>query len=63
MDRGAWRATVHGVAKSWTRLEQLSTAQYSTKSAMPGVTKPEFRLCTQALMHHVSLTHTHTQDL
>ena len=24
MDRGAWRATVHGVAKSWTRLKQLS---------------------------------------
>ena len=24
MDRGAWRATVHGVAKSWTRLEWLS---------------------------------------
>ena len=23
-DRGAWQATVHGVAKSWTRLEQLS---------------------------------------
>ena len=20
MDRGAWRSTVHGVAKSWTRL-------------------------------------------
>ena len=20
MDRGAWRATVHGMAKSWTRL-------------------------------------------
>ena len=20
MDRGAWRATVHGVAKTWTRL-------------------------------------------
>ena len=28
MDRGAWRAAVHGVAKSWTRLEQLSTAQH-----------------------------------
>ena len=28
MDRGAWRATVHGVAKSRTRLSQLST-QYS----------------------------------
>ena len=26
IDRGAWRATVHGVAKSWTRLERLSTA-------------------------------------
>ena len=24
MDRGAWRATVHGVTKSWTRLKQLS---------------------------------------
>ena len=23
MDRGAWRAMVHGVAKSWTRLKQL----------------------------------------
>ena len=25
MDRGAWRATVHGVLKRWTRLKQLST--------------------------------------
>ena len=24
MDRGAWWATVHGVAKSWTRLKGLS---------------------------------------
>ena len=24
MDRGAWRATVHGVAKSQTRLSELS---------------------------------------
>ena len=24
MDRGAWWAAVHGVAKSWTRLKQLS---------------------------------------
>ena len=29
MDRGAWRATVHGVAKSWIQLKQLSTAQHS----------------------------------
>ena len=26
MDRGAWRATVHGVARSRTRLKRLSTA-------------------------------------
>ena len=25
MDRGAWRATVHGIAKNWTGLKQLST--------------------------------------
>ena len=24
MDRRAWRATVHGVAKSWTQLKRLS---------------------------------------
>ena len=29
MDRGAWRATAHGVAKSDTT-EQLSTAQHIT---------------------------------
>ena len=27
MDRGAWRATVHGVAKSWTRLSTETTLQ------------------------------------
>ena len=29
LDRGAWWATVHGVAQSWTGLKQLSTAQHS----------------------------------
>ena len=24
MDRGAWRATVHGIVKSWTQLKRLS---------------------------------------
>ena len=28
MDRGAWRATVHKVAKSWTQQMQLSTEQH-----------------------------------
>jgi hypothetical protein len=25
MDRGAWWTTVHGIAKSWAQLKQLST--------------------------------------
>ena len=29
INRGAWWATVHGVAKSWTRLKRLSTHIYS----------------------------------
>ena len=29
MDRGAWRVAVHGVAKSWTRLKQLSSCSSS----------------------------------
>ena len=28
MDRGAWQATVHGVAKSWTQLKRLSMHAY-----------------------------------
>ena len=36
MDRGAWRATVHGVAKSWTWLKPLSTQiQTSQGSRIP----------------------------
>ena len=26
MDREAWRAAIHGVAKSWTRLKRLSSS-------------------------------------
>ena len=32
MARGAWQATVHGVAKSWRWLKQLSTHTYSLYS-------------------------------
>ena len=33
MDGGAWRATVHGAAKSWTRLNQLSSSSSSSSSS------------------------------
>ena len=29
MDREAWRAAVHGVAQSWTRLKRLSSSSSS----------------------------------
>ena len=33
MDRGAWQATVHRIAKSWTQLKQLSmNAHYGENS-------------------------------
>ena len=36
MDRGAWRATVHRVTKSWTPLKQLSPqAQMPLKELFP----------------------------
>ena len=31
MDRGGWRATVHRVAKSWTKLKQLSMNECTLK--------------------------------
>jgi len=39
MDRGDWRATVHGVAQNWTQLKRLSTQAYGkgkgSKSQLP----------------------------
>ena len=38
MDRGAWRATVHRVAKSWTRLRDLTrmhTSDYHSMLSLP----------------------------
>ena len=32
MDRGAWWATVHSVAKSWTRLKRLGMTQHTRES-------------------------------
>ena len=29
MDRGAWRATVHGVTKSWTQLSDFHFTSHS----------------------------------
>ena len=34
MDRGAWRATVHGVTKSWTQLSMHALNSYNIKSTL-----------------------------
>ena len=44
MDRGAWRATVHGVAKSWTWLKQLSLYAYTILKKKSDKNKPTFSL-------------------
>ena len=35
MDRGAWWATVHGVAKSWTRLSDFTSVGPDALISMP----------------------------
>ena len=35
LDRGAWQATVHRVAKSWTQLKRLSTRNMLTAPHSP----------------------------
>ena len=39
MDRGAWRATVHRVTKSWTRLKRLSTHKCEQTQTCSGNSK------------------------
>ena len=41
MDRGAWQATVHRVAQSWTRLKRLSMAQIYERT---WITMPQMRV-------------------
>ena len=43
MDRGAWRATVHGVTKSQTQLKRLSTHKHTFFSAFDKGIQPLFR--------------------
>ena len=63
VDRGAWWAVVHGVAKSQTRLKQLSTYARTTSNA--GVwfrlSWGEFTACPCLLHGCMWPPHTHTQ--
>ena len=48
MDREAWHAVVHGVAKSWT---PLSNSTELIASALPAPSKPSLKRC----CHHLGL--------
>ena len=52
MDRGAWRATVHRVTKSWTWLKWLSMA-WLTTIAIKLWTDYQEKMCGALLLHHV----------
>ena len=43
VDKGAWQATVHGVAESWTWLKQLST--HACDKEIVGVTEINIYVC------------------
>ena len=45
MDRGAWRATAHGVSKSWTRLSDLACTQVLVLG-FPGGSDGKESVCT-----------------
>ena len=51
-DRGAWRATVHRVTKSWTWLKWLSMA-WLTTIAIKLWTDYQEKMCGALLLHHV----------
>ena len=57
MDRGAWRATVHGVAQSWTQLKRLSMHKREDKHQ----SGPEKLSKFPARIIHARI-HTHQQD-
>ena len=58
MDRGAWRATVHGVAKSWTRLS--NSAQHSSCLTIASYIK--WGRCTRFLKVFFSLYNFHFNE-
>ena len=43
MDRGAFRATVHRVAQSWTQLKRLSTHSMQTVIRCPALLVPKVK--------------------
>ena len=45
MDRGAWQATVHGVAESWTQLKRLSVTPQVDSASLRREADTQLGLC------------------
>ena len=64
VDRGAWQAAVHGVARSQTQLKQLSTHKHTAKDSFLKKKKGALWSLTWelnlSLSFSVSLSYTHT---
>ena len=56
MDRGAWRATVHGVAKRWTRLSDLACTHANSVSIKHYLPLPPPLASTSVLSDSMNLT-------
>ena len=55
MDREAWRAAVHGVAKSWTRLSDWTELNWMRKRVLKSKQKPSVAyLCPYRKSEHTS---------
>ena len=52
MDWEAWRASLHGVATSWTRLKRLSSSSSSSMSIESVILSNHFILCHTLLLLH-----------
>ena len=59
MDREAWRAAIHGVARSWTRLSdwtELLRTKISSHTTMTPASHPESQLCIIQLSACIQVT-------
>ena len=66
MDRGAWQATVRGVAKSWTQVCNYDSGQFSSVAQpCPTLRNPMNRSTPGLLVHHqlTDFTQTHVHQV
>ena len=58
MDRGAWWAAVHGVAQSWTWLQQLSSSSKAAAAFLQALCSVSPPICPWQITPSLPATHT-----